>query len=126
MRRPIIRPARDEETEAFAALSVANGLDAGGPAVTMTGAHVRAHPPGPRPLSILRMAEGDGCLAGFFITARLVHGSLRAACLRRGVDEGDEAAAAFYISLGAASEGAFEGRILAGAACETLAAEAEA
>lgn len=73
----------------------------------MTGVHVRAHLPEPRPLSILRATEGDGCL-------------------RRGADEGDEEAAAFYISIGAASEGAFEGRILAGAACETLAAEAEA
>ena len=40
--------------------------------------------------------------------------------------EGDDEATAFYISLGAESEGAFEGRILVGAACETLAAEAEA
>ena len=41
-------------------------------------------------------------------------------------EEGDDEATAFYISPGAESEGAFEGRILVGAACETLAAEAEA
>lgn len=41
-------------------------------------------------------------------------------------EEGDDAARAFYISLGAESDGAFEGRILVGAAHETLAAEAEA
>lgn len=49
-----------------------------------------------------------------------------AVCLWWGVDEGDDEATAFYISLGAVLEERFEGRLLAGAAYETLAAEAEA
>ena len=48
-----------------------------------------------------------------------------AVCLWWGVDEGDDTATAFYNALGADAEGRFEGRILTGAACETLAAEAE-
>lgn len=42
-------------------------------------------------------------------------------CLWRG----DEEATAFYISLGATMRDHFEGRILVGAADDTLAAEAE-
>lgn len=47
-----------------------------------------------------------------------------AACLWWGVDDGDEEATAFYISLGAEVEDHFHGRILTGAAYDTLAAEA--
>jgi GNAT superfamily N-acetyltransferase len=48
-----------------------------------------------------------------------------AGCLWWGVDDGDDEATAFYISLGATVEDHFEGRILVGAAFDTLAAEAE-
>ena len=48
-----------------------------------------------------------------------------AVCLWWGVDDGDDEAGAFYAALGADSEGRFEGRILTGAACDFLAAEAE-
>ncbi|MBR0652859.1 GNAT family N-acetyltransferase [Roseomonas terrae] len=48
-----------------------------------------------------------------------------AGCLWWGVDDGDDEATAFYISLGATVEDHFEGRILVGAAYDTLAAEAE-
>ena len=48
-----------------------------------------------------------------------------AACLWWGVDDGDDEATAFYTAIGAGSEGRFEGRILAGAAFDALAAEAE-
>lgn len=156
-----IRAATMAEAEEVAALfNAINSLDGDGPVVTMTGAHVRQHLLGPRPLSMLRVAEADGVLAGF-VTGNLVYDSTRAAagcivvdlyvrpdfrrrgigralmaalaaetrrdgavCLWWGVDDGDDEATAFYISLGAESEGAFEGRILTGAAYETLAAEA--
>ena len=75
----MIRPARDEEAEAVAALfNAINSLDAGGPVVTMTGAHVRRHLLGPNPLSILRVAEAEGVLAGF-VTGNIVFDSTRAA-----------------------------------------------
>ncbi len=47
-----------------------------------------------------------------------------ARCLWWGVDDGDDEATAFYISLGAEVEDHFHGRILTGAAYDTLAAEA--
>ncbi len=157
----MIRPARPEEAEEVAALfNAINGLDDGGPVVTMTGAHVRRHMLGPRPLSILRVAEHGGVLAGF-VTGAILFDSARAAagCImldlfvrpefrRRGiaralmaalaaearaagalslwwgVDDGDDDAHAFYTAIGAGSEGGFEGRILAGAPFDTLAAEA--
>jgi GNAT superfamily N-acetyltransferase len=159
----VIRAARPAEADEVAALfNAINGLDPGGPVVTMTGEHVRRHLLGPAPLSVLRVAEHDGRLAGF-ITGNLVFDSTRAAggcivvdlfvrpdcrrrgidralvaalaaemrragavCLWWGVDEGDDEATAFYIALGAASEGRFEGRILAGASFQSLAAKAEA
>lgn len=43
-----------------------------------------------------------------------------------GVDDGNDEAAGFRGAPGAASEGGFEGRMLAGPACDTLAAEAPA
>ncbi len=49
-----------------------------------------------------------------------------AVCLWWGVDEGDDEATAFYISIGAVLEERFEGRLLADAAYHALAAEAEA
>lgn len=163
MTRTLIRAARDEEAEEIAELfNAINGLGGRGPVVPMTGAHVREHLLGPRPLSTLLVAEHEARLAGF-ITANLVFDSTRAAagcivvdlyvrpecrrrgigralmaamaaearrdgaaCLWWGVDEGDDEATAFYISLGAVLEERFEGRLLAGAAYETLAAEAEA
>ncbi len=159
----MIRPARDDEAEVVAALfNAINSLDGGGPVVTMTGAHVRRHLLGPAPLSILRVTDADGVLAGF-VTGNIVFDSTRAAggcivvdlfvrpdarrrgigralmaalaaetraagalCLWWGVDDGDEEAGAFYTALGAESEGGFEGRILVGAAFDTLAAEAAA
>ena len=48
-----------------------------------------------------------------------------AGCLWWGVDDGDDEATAFYISLGAEVEDHFEGRILIGRAYDTLAAEAD-
>lgn len=48
-----------------------------------------------------------------------------AGCLWWGVDDGDDEATAFYISLGATVEDHFEGRILVGTAYATLAAEAK-
>ena len=48
-----------------------------------------------------------------------------AGCLWWGVDDGDEEATAFYIAIGAGVEDHFTGRILIGAAYDTLAAEAE-
>jgi len=47
-----------------------------------------------------------------------------AACLWWGVDDGDDEATAFYVALGSTVEEHFTGRILAGAAFDTLAAEA--
>jgi GNAT superfamily N-acetyltransferase len=157
----MIRPARPHEAEEVAALfNAINSLDEGGPVVTMTGDHVRRHLLGPNPLSILRVAEADGVLAGF-VTGNIVFDSTRAAggcilvdlyvrpehrrrgigralvaalaaetraagalCLWWGVDDGDDEATAFYTALGAESEGGFEGRILVGAAFETIADEA--
>lgn len=162
MKPAAIRPARPEEAEEVAHLfNAINSLDGTPPLVTMTGAQVVRHLLGPDPLSILRVAEAGGTLAGF-VTASPVFDSERAAggfivldlyvrpdfrrrgigraliaamaaqarragavCLWWGVDEGDDAATAFYNAIGADSEGRFEGRILTGAACETLAAEAE-
>ena len=158
-----IRAATMAEAEEIAALfNAINSLDGDGPMVTMTGAHVRQHLLGPRPLSMLRVAEADGVLAGF-VTGNLVYDSTRAAagcivvdlyvrpdfrrrgigralmaalaaethrdgavCLWWGVDEGDDEATAFYISLGAVLEERFEGRLLADAAYHALAAEADA
>jgi len=159
--RPAIRAARPEEAEEVAALfNAINSLDEGGPVVRMTGAHVLRHLLGPAPLSMLRVADCDGRLAGF-ATGNIVFDSTRAtggcivvdlyvrpdlrrrgigralmaalaaesrkagaACLWWGADDGDDEATAFYTAIGAASEGRFEGRILAGAAFDTLAAEA--
>lgn len=156
-----IRAATTAEAEEVATLfNAINSLDVDGPVVVMTGAHVREHLLDPRPLSMLRVAEADGALAGF-VTGNLVYDSTRAAagcivvdlyvrpgfrrrgigramvaalgaetrrdgavCLWWGADDGDDDATAFYISLGAEAEGAFEGRILTGVAYETLAAEA--
>lgn len=153
----MIRPAREHEAEEVAALlNAINSLDAGGPVVTMTGAHVRRRLLGPAPLSILRVAEAEGMIAGF-VTGNIVFDSTRAAggCIvvglyvrpafrRRGIGRalmaalaaetraagavclwwGDDEAAAFYTALGADSEGGFEGRILVGAAFDTIADEA--
>jgi GNAT superfamily N-acetyltransferase len=157
----MIRRAREDEAEDVAAMfNAVNSLGGGGPVVPMTGAHVRAHLLGPAPLSILRVAEADGVLAGF-ATGNIVFYSARAAggcfvadlfvrpdfrrrgigrallaalaaetraagavCLWWGVDDGDDDARAFYTALGAHSEGGFEGRILVGAAFETIADEA--
>lgn len=159
----IIRPARDDEAEEVAALfNAINSLDSRGPVVTMNGDHVRKHLLGPRPLSMLRVAEHEGRLAGF-VTGNIVYDSTRAAggcivvdlyvrpecrrrgigralmaalaaetrrqgavCLWWGVDEGDDEATAFYISIGAVLEERFEGRLLADAAYHALAAEADA
>lgn len=75
----MIRPARADEADAVAAMfNAINSLDDGGPVVTMTGAHVRRHLLGPNPLSILRVAEADGVLAGF-VTSNIVFDSTRAA-----------------------------------------------
>jgi GNAT superfamily N-acetyltransferase len=75
----MIRPARPEEAEEVAALfNAINSLDEGGPVVPMTGAHVRRHLLGPQPLSMLRVAEQDGVLAGF-VTGNIVFDSTRAA-----------------------------------------------
>jgi len=157
----MIRPARMHEADDVASLfNALNSLDDDGPVVTMTGAHAREHLLGAKPLSILRVAERDGSLAGF-IMGNIVFDSTRAAggcivvelyvrpdfrrrgigralmaalaaetraagaaCLWWGVDDGDDEATAFYTALGAESEGGFEGRILAGAAFDTIAAEA--
>lgn len=89
------------------------------PASLAEAEEVARHPLGPGPWPVLRVAQAGG------------HGiadlSLRPGFRRRGIgraDEGDDTATAFYNAPGAGSEGRFEGRILAGAACETLAAEA--
>jgi GNAT superfamily N-acetyltransferase len=75
----VIRPAREDEAAAVATLfNAINSLDGGGPVVTMTGAHVRRHLLGPQPLSLLRVAEADGVLAGF-VTGNIVFDSTRAA-----------------------------------------------
>jgi GNAT superfamily N-acetyltransferase len=159
--RPVIRPAREDEANEVAALfNAINSLDGAGPVVTMTGAHVRRHLLGPRPLSTLRVAESEGRLAGF-ITGNIVFDSTRAAggcivvdlfvrpecrrrgiaralmaamaaearrdgavCLWWGVDDGDDEASAFYTAIGAVIEDHFHGRLLDGAAYETLADEA--
>lgn len=75
----MIRPARADEADDIAAMfNAINSLDDGGPVVTMTGAHVRRRLLGPNPLSILRVAEADGVLAGF-VTGNIVFDSTRAA-----------------------------------------------
>lgn len=75
----MIRPARaDEANDVAAMFNAINSLDDGGPVVTMTGAHVRRHLLGPSPLSVLRVAEADGVLAGF-VTGNIVFDSTRAA-----------------------------------------------
>ena len=100
------------------------------PASLAEAEEVARHPLGPGPWPVLRVAQAGG--------RGIVDLSLRPGFRRRGIgradaacrwwggaDEGDETATAFYNAPGAGSEGRFEGRILAGAACETLAAEAE-
>lgn len=150
----IIRPARGDEAGEVADLF--NGLAGHGPVVTMTGDHARRHLLGPRPLSMLRVAEHEGRLAGF-VTGNIVFDSTRAAggCIvaglyvrpdgrRRGIGRALMAAltaetrrqgairlwwddaTAFYTSLGAVPEERFEGRLLADAAYHALAAEADA
>ncbi|BDG71103.1 GNAT family N-acetyltransferase [Roseomonas fluvialis] len=157
----MIRTARPAEADDVAAMfNAINSLDGPGPVVPMTGAHVRHHLLGPNPLSMLRVAEADGVLAGF-VTGNIVFDSTRAAggcivvdlfvrpefrrrgiaralmaalaaetraagavCLWWGVDDGDDEASAFYDSIGAVIEEHFTGRLLAGAAYDTLAAEA--
>lgn len=157
----MIRAARSAEADEVAAMfNAINSLDAGGPVVPMTGAHVRRHLLGPQPLSMLRVAACDGALAGF-VTGNIVFDSTRAAggcivvdlyvrpefrrrgiaralmaalaaetrdagavCLWWGVDDGDDEASAFYDAIGAVIEDHFTGRLLTGAAYDTLAAEA--
>jgi ribosomal protein S18 acetylase RimI-like enzyme len=62
---------------------------------------------------------------GRTLMAGLAEEALRrdAACLWWGVDEGDDAALAFYRAIGAASEGPFTGMILAGGELRRLATE---
>ncbi len=157
----MIRTARPTEADDVAAMfNAINSLDGSGPVVPMTGAHVRRHLLGAHPLSMLRVAEAGGVLAGF-VTGNIVFDSTRAAggcivvdlfvrpeyrrrgiaralmaalaaetraagavCLWWGVDDGDDEASAFYDAIGAVIEDHFTGRLLAGAAYDTLAAEA--
>jgi len=75
----VIRPARDEDAEAVAALiNAINGLDGTPPARPMTAAIVRRDLLGPHPRAILLLAELDGAVAGF-ATAGAIYDAERAA-----------------------------------------------
>jgi ribosomal protein S18 acetylase RimI-like enzyme len=75
----VIRPAREEEAEAVAALfNAINSLDRGAPEVPMTAAILRRDLLGRAPRALLLVAEWQGAVAGF-ATGGLVYDAERAA-----------------------------------------------
>jgi GNAT superfamily N-acetyltransferase len=77
--RIAIRPAREDEAEAVAALiNAINALGPGVPEVPMTAAIVRRDLLGPAPMATLLVGTLDGAVAGF-ATGNLVYDAERAA-----------------------------------------------
>ncbi len=150
----MIRPTSPHDAKDVTAMfNAINSLDGDRPVVPMTGDHARRDLLGPAPLSILRVPGADGSLAGFvdsnrvFEPARAAGGCIvvdlyarpdfrrrgiarvsmptrAAGTVCQGVEDGDDEATAFTTAVGADPEGGVTGRILVGAAFDTIADEA--